>query len=64
MLFHFFELEKNRVQYYKINGYDMIDSLNVDNIIKEKQKFIEDFTDEIDASITDSNALTQITVTW
>lgn len=58
------ELEAAREQYYSVNGHDIIDPLGLDKVIKEKEKAIEDFLDEVDAAITDSNALTTITVEW
>ncbi len=58
------ELEASRVQYYKVNGYELIDSLNIEKLINEKQLFIEDFMDDIDSILTDSNSITNITIEW
>ena len=58
------ELNKHRESFNKTNGYSIVDPLNVKQMIGRMEDDIFNFESEINAILTDSNALTQIIVKW
>lgn len=58
------EIEKARKMYYDTNGVEMIDSIGIKAEIERREEALVAFLDEVDGALTDSNALTQLTINW
>lgn len=50
--------------YVKANAYDLIDPLNISKEIEKLRDFVDSFMSEVDAKISASNALTEISITY
>lgn len=51
-----------RQHYIENNSYDLIDPINIKKEIEETEKFVDDFTANIDAALAVSNATTIVTI--
>lgn len=54
------EVEATRKVYIDANTYDFIDPLNISMVKKELEEMIDNFTAEVDAALSVSNAITEI----
>lgn len=58
------DIEKVKNDFYKSNQYEIIDPLNVQDKIDELEESINSFMSEVDAALSVSNALTEITIEY
>jgi len=58
------EIEKLKEDYIKSNQFELIDPINISEKISETEAWIADFSSEVDAALSVSNALTEITIEY
>lgn len=58
------DIEKVRADFLKANTYELLDPIHILDKIEELEKKISDFMSEVDAALSCSNALTQITIEY
>lgn len=58
------EIEKTKKQFITNNTWELVDPIKIRNKIDNLEKEISDFTAEIDAALSVSNAVTQITIEY
>lgn len=58
------DIEKVRADFLTANQYELVDPLHVLDKIEDLEKRINDFMSEVDAALSVSNALTEITIEY
>lgn len=58
------EAEKLRNEFIANNSYELLDPLKINEKIETLEKHISDFMSEVDAALSTSNALTEITIEY
>lgn len=58
------EAEKLRKEFIANNSYELLDPLKINEKIEALEKNISDFMSEVDAALSTSNALTEITIEY
>lgn len=58
------DIEKARKSFIEANTYDLIDPINIQKKIEELEAYIAEFKAEVDAALSVSNAITEITVEY
>lgn len=58
------EAEKLRKEFIANNSYELLDPLKINEKIEALEKHISDFMSEVDAALSTSNALTEITIEY
>ena len=59
---HRLTLQEAREQYRSQNGWDIIDPLKIDDLIAKLEEEILNFETNVDVALSQSNALTYITI--
>lgn len=58
------DIDKVRTDFLKANTYELLDPIHILEKIEELEKRINDFMSEVDAALSCSNALTEITIEY
>lgn len=58
------DIEKVRKDFLTANTYELLDPIHILDRIEEMEKKIDDFMSEVDAALSCSNALTEITIEY
>lgn len=58
------EYEKTKNAFIESRTYDLIDPINILEKINDLQDYIDNFTSEVDAALSVSNAITEITIEY